>query len=356
MDFLSRKTAVSVGALAIVLGLIGTLVFPRQADADIVETALTTTFTSENGCDGSMFDIIADDDITIINFDQNIYSGGDQPKNVRVYYKTGSYVGFEMNAGAWTLLGSTSVASLGDGIPTPLNIGGLTIMDGESYGIYIDVAAEGHGNNYTNGRNTYFNPQLSIVAGTGLCGTFGSVSVNANRIWNGTVHYTYDDTVVPTLTLLPDSSPSPTEEPTAAPTFEPTDAPSDRPTEVPTEIPTEIATEIPTEPPYQVPNLGLIEITVAQAQSVFESPNGGVVRDARGNEIRLPNDADQSGADTYIVTGTRFIDDTLWLSIYLGSKTWVWVPLADVTVIQPIDGLNNLIAATEEPAGSDSER
>jgi parallel beta-helix repeat protein len=146
--------------------------------------SLTTTFVGGNGCGGgNMFDVTALQTITIDSFDLNL--GSTAVSQVDIYYKIGTYAGFETNAAAWTLLGSTSVTGAGAGQPTRCPIGGLTIPVGQTYGIYVfnpDV-------DYTTlaATTTYSSPEMQITAGVGLCSLFGGL--NNPRGWNGRVYY-----------------------------------------------------------------------------------------------------------------------------------------------------------------------
>ena len=79
---------------------------------------LKTTFAGGNGLDGNMFDITALSSIVINAFEGNITGNG----NIEIYYKTGTFVGSEATAAAWTLIGSTMVTSAGAGVPTLINI------------------------------------------------------------------------------------------------------------------------------------------------------------------------------------------------------------------------------------------
>lgn len=88
-------------------------------------------------------------------------------------------------------------------------------------------------------------------------------------------------------------------------------------------------------PGIPVPNLGLVKIDTGQAQPVYESPNGGVIR-ISGAEVWLPHDADGNGFDTYIVTEIHLVDGEIWLGLFIGGVRWGYVPLAHVTQLTPL--------------------
>jgi hypothetical protein len=93
-------------------------------------------------------------------------------------------------------------------------------------------------------------------------------------------------------------------------------------------LPTFVA---PQEPGLIVPNLGMVVIYRSQAQPVYMSPAGQVIRDGSGNEIWLPNDSNFDDFDTYVVTDVKAVDGRVWVGIFLGSDKWGWVPLDSVT-------------------------
>lgn len=148
------------------------------------DSSLTSHYLGGNGCDGAMFNFIPNVNMTLDSFAVNIGSVANE--TVRVYYRAGTYVGNETNNLAWTLLGQTSVTANGPGQPTRIPIGGITLQAGQTYGIYVMLQSSNM--DYTTGSATFTNTDATMVTGAGLCGLFSSV--NAGRIFNGTVYYT----------------------------------------------------------------------------------------------------------------------------------------------------------------------
>jgi PKD repeat protein len=146
--------------------------------------SLTTTFANNNSCGGgNMFDVTAIATVTIDSFDLHLQNPG-TTSLTEVYYKVGGYTGFETTPGAWTLLGSTNVTSLGTGVATRLVLPStLTIPAGQTYAIYVFNANVV----YTSLGATYTSPEMSITTGVGLCSLFGGT--NNPRTWNGRVYY-----------------------------------------------------------------------------------------------------------------------------------------------------------------------
>lgn len=104
------------------------------------------------------------------------------------------------------------------------------------------------------------------------------------------------------------------------------------PTTAPTPIPSSGGSTSTSSAAVNSPNLGLILIYTSQAQPVYASPGGEIVR-VDGQELWLPNDADGSGADSYVVMELALVDGEVWVAIFLGSAHPGWVPLDTVTPV-----------------------
>jgi len=149
---------------------------------------IKTTFAGGNGNAGNMFDINALSNIVINAFEGNITGNG----TIEIYYKTGTYVGSETTAAAWTLIGSTMVTSAGTGVPTLINIPiNISISAGQTCGFYFTGNSTGATVAYTNGTAVgavfVSNSALQITQGVGKAYPFGTT--NTPRVWNGIVHY-----------------------------------------------------------------------------------------------------------------------------------------------------------------------
>lgn len=174
----------SLGAVGSVQALGGTLF------ADVI---------TDGGCEGAFFDLRAENqDLTITGFETVLVGTA----NVRVYYKPGTYAGSETNAGAWTLLGSQTVTGGSGFIQTlyPLNVGGLVIPAGQTYGFLIYSGFSG-GTGTLATRYRVDSPvnvsdgNLTLSGGTGSCGgdrldnPFDGIASGGPRAWRGKVHY-----------------------------------------------------------------------------------------------------------------------------------------------------------------------
>lgn len=152
--------------------------------------SLSTNFSTNNaGRYGMYFDLTAASS-SAVTLDSFTVNGGIGQWSI--YYKTGSYAGFETNQSAWTLLGSDTTSQTVD----TLDIGGLTIGAGKTDAFY--VFAFGGYQNYSDGITSFSNADLTFNGGTGNYGFFDSTL--ADRNWSGAV--TYSLSAVPESTEL----------------------------------------------------------------------------------------------------------------------------------------------------------
>jgi len=166
---------------------------PRAARAQ--SGSLATTFAGAHGQHGTMFDLTASRDLTVTGFAVHTATANDY--RIRVYWKVGSYAGFESQNGAWTLLGQQHVTGLGQGAETAVGVGGLGLLAGQTYGLYVvngdSVDAKSGRENliHSDTLEAFANADLSLTPGVGV--DFGTNGFNGStvspRTWNGRVHY-----------------------------------------------------------------------------------------------------------------------------------------------------------------------
>lgn len=147
------------------------------------------TMTAGNGASGNMFDIVATNNIEVNGFDVHISSIA--VTTVEVWYRVGTFVGFNTSNSGWTLVLTTTVTGMGPGILTPVPASfTVPVPAGSTYGFY--VTANGGGSfSYSNGTglgNVHVsNGDLNLLEGNG--GGYFSVT-NSPRVFNGQVRYT----------------------------------------------------------------------------------------------------------------------------------------------------------------------
>lgn len=149
---------------------------------------ITTLFAGGNQFNGNMFDVNILNNIIINDF--AVHSDA-ATYNYEVYYKTGTWVGYDANPSAWTLVGSANnIVGNGSGVPTLLNLNlSLPLTAGQTYAFYITNTAGTM--YYTDGTavgNVYTsNADMQILEGWG--GGYPFTSPNTPRVWNGTIYY-----------------------------------------------------------------------------------------------------------------------------------------------------------------------
>lgn len=162
---------------------------------------ISTPFTGGNTFAGNMFDVtnLTLDPVQILGtFRVNISGAG--PSSLSVYYRSGSYVGFESSPDGWTLLGTdTGVTPLGVNQKTPIDVGNsFFIGGGGTYGFYVTVSDYPSSSmQYTNGNLTVSDGTLQIVTGIGKGDPDFTGATFTPRIWNGEIDYAVGSAAIP---------------------------------------------------------------------------------------------------------------------------------------------------------------
>ena len=159
--------------------------------AEAVSTKPGSLFTTVNGgnsSQGNMFDITAANSMTVDGMDMHFNSN--VTTTVEVWYRYGSFVGYELSNAGWTLALTTTLNPAGSGTLSPLpGTFAIPIGAGQTAGIYV-TSNGGAGVNYSNGTglgNLFAsNSDLQIFEGRG--GTYFNVNITP-RIFNGIVRY-----------------------------------------------------------------------------------------------------------------------------------------------------------------------
>jgi PKD repeat protein len=155
-----------------------------KQDSIRTDTALTSGIVRSNA--GNMFDITAKSTFTIDSFMVTFFSAVKDV--VEVYYKQGTYVGYEAKASAWTLAGSATVTGVAysSGM-TPVHIRfAVPFIAGKTYGMYVRLKTNNLA--YDVGSKTFTNADMTLNTGISLPGKFGTPIV-PKRNWNGQIFY-----------------------------------------------------------------------------------------------------------------------------------------------------------------------
>jgi PKD repeat protein len=150
-----------------------------------------SAFSTARANKGNFFEIFSKRTLTIDSFDVNFSSTSTDSANI--YYRKGTYFGFERTQSAWTKLTEILVNGKGGGNATrvPLPKGStITLQPGITYGFYIESLA---GVNYdTTGTSHIYssNNDMTIKAGSAVADLFAKTgSVAVGRDWDGIVYY-----------------------------------------------------------------------------------------------------------------------------------------------------------------------
>jgi hypothetical protein len=157
------------------------------------QATLTTTFAGGSGIQGPMFDVNAINNISVNSFEVNLDDA--TTLDIEIYAKSGTHVGFEQDAAAWTLLGTApGTVSVGDGLPTPINLPlDYMMAAGETHAFYIIASnlAAGMGFNYTPGtavgNSLASDANLEVFEGSAVIYPFGTAF--SPRNFNGNIMY-----------------------------------------------------------------------------------------------------------------------------------------------------------------------
>ncbi|MFT5480536.1 MAG: PKD repeat protein, partial [Bacteroidia bacterium] len=141
--------------------------------------------TSTNG-PGSMFDIIASNEVILDSLAQHFaYAGA---YKMDVYYRIGTYVGNVTSSSGWIRLDLVTdtvySAGYGDFVTIQLKKG-LRIPAGSTYGFYVDTDVPSI--TFTNGALTNTNADIKLVGSTVLTDNFNGVLTGYH--WNGSLFY-----------------------------------------------------------------------------------------------------------------------------------------------------------------------
>ncbi len=164
--------------------------------------SLTTTYAGGNEGPGAMFDVVALHPITITGLAINLFSG--RLHTFEIYGRSGTWVGHQDSSAGWTLLGSTSVNSAGNDVPTTIPISlHVSLAAGDRYAFY--ATSTNWYVVYTNGSavgNVFASDtNLQILEGAGKGYPFGDTFTP--RVVNATITYSLpsSSTAVPVPAL-----------------------------------------------------------------------------------------------------------------------------------------------------------
>ena len=105
-----------------------------------------------------------------------------------LWYKTGTYNGYEKDSNAWNFIGTDTVTSSGPMDFTILPLGNIKIKKGDSVSFYISSANDAYLLYSTDGANIFSNGNIRISTGTMAFYKFDS-NFQPQKSWNGKIYY-----------------------------------------------------------------------------------------------------------------------------------------------------------------------
>lgn len=181
-------TAVATGTAFTISSPTTTTVFAQSSTGGT--GSLHTTMANNNGSAGNMFDIVPNTNLIFTGVDMHFATVG--TTTVEVWYRQGSFVGFETSSAGWTLAHTTTVTTIASGTLTPIPGSFAILMEaGQTYGIYVTSVNGSPGTRYQNGTTlgTLYasNADLNFYEGKG--GAYFASTISP-RIFNGNLYYT----------------------------------------------------------------------------------------------------------------------------------------------------------------------
>lgn len=181
--------------------LISLCVTPFFMWAQCASTSLTPTYDGGLVGNGIMFDVTAANDLLITCFDLSIYQTGAQVA-VKVYYKSGTCVGYDTDSTAWNLLGTVPVVAAGSGVATRVALpAAQALVSGATGAFYFDCSASASYLAYTPGTAVgalaASDDNLTIKQNYAVADNFSGSF--APRMFNGAVYYSLGSPLPVTL-------------------------------------------------------------------------------------------------------------------------------------------------------------
>lgn len=167
-------------------GCTGAVCLNACADAP---TTLTTQFAANTGQAGNMFDVRSlNSEIRVEGFDVNLNAG---THTIEIYYKEGSYVGFDTDPDAWTLAATVSDVT-STALDTPTTVPAtfdIRIPPGLTMAFYVTATAVSMGYSTGTAAGVPFvsDGNIEILEGAGKEYPFGATF--EPRVFNGNIRY-----------------------------------------------------------------------------------------------------------------------------------------------------------------------
>ncbi|MCC5918536.1 MAG: PKD domain-containing protein [Cryomorphaceae bacterium] len=148
---------------------------------------------------GNFFDVFAQVPLEITGFDVHNTTSGSV--TYEIYYKSGSWVGFQGNASAWTSAGTYVVTSAGSNNPTHISLNAPISVISGTYAICVVSQNNLHrmGSGSAVGNLLASSSELDIFEGAGISTVPFSGNITSPRQFAGTIYYDLPNPVPPNI-------------------------------------------------------------------------------------------------------------------------------------------------------------
>lgn len=161
-------------------------------------SSLSTGFLADNYANGNMFSVDVYRTLTIETFGIHVDVDDDTYVDFEIYYKQGSYLGYEASPASWVgPICRGSVGGNGGGVGEETLIPKSLCVEpklrltggGAEHSFYVTTETSNllYSNGSAEGRLVIKNDDLAIREGAGVRGLFGTSF--APRVWNGSIYY-----------------------------------------------------------------------------------------------------------------------------------------------------------------------
>lgn len=166
------------------------LALPCLGSLLAAQSPLTTTFLGNNaGLAGGTicFDlnVTAPSGIVVTGLDVNLQSAANTVGTIEVYTCPVTRVGNQTNPAAWTLVAAGALTAAGGNLPSTVALPEFSLPAG-SVGVALKAVGVAH--RYTNGNNSYTNPDLTLSTGEASQVAFSTPLINSRTV-NCTLRY-----------------------------------------------------------------------------------------------------------------------------------------------------------------------
>ena len=153
----------------------------------VYRNSLASANSTNINFNGTMFDLVADSALVLDSIGIKINTLGTQ--GVDVFTRSGSHLGYETNASAWTFLGTYTADVINVNDAATISLPGIPMAIGDSLALYLQLNNPAADLSYQSGSQpiTRQTNELTMITGSGSAHNFGGNYYP--RDWSGEIYY-----------------------------------------------------------------------------------------------------------------------------------------------------------------------